>query len=152
MTDRPDTIFGTMNNDVLAGFDPAFRCENWLERTTIRGRPYCCVEVADHINEIITDGTANQRKILIEALIPQIKITEPGWLLPVFRIPSLVVRVFDSQARHRRAAVPTDHSEYRGQHHRGRTVFVTTFLLPVCWELRLHLACAAGRLIPWALT
>ncbi|GAA4884649.1 recombinase family protein [Saccharopolyspora cebuensis] len=44
-------------------------------------------EVADHINEIITDGTANQRKALIEALVPQVKITGPDRLVPVFRIP-----------------------------------------------------------------
>ncbi|WP_219905289.1 hypothetical protein [Actinopolyspora mortivallis] len=44
-------------------------------------------EVADHINEIITDGTANQRKALIEALVPQVKITGPDRLAPAFRVP-----------------------------------------------------------------
>ena len=44
-------------------------------------------DVANHINEIITEGTANQRKALIEALVPQVKITGPDRLLPVFRIP-----------------------------------------------------------------
>ncbi len=59
-------------------------------------------EVADHINEIITDGTANQRKALIEALVPQVKITGPDRLVPVFRIP---------QPRHNEEAAPASPAE-----------------------------------------
>jgi hypothetical protein len=31
MRDRPDTTFGTMNDDVLAHFDPAFTRINFVE-------------------------------------------------------------------------------------------------------------------------
>lgn len=44
-------------------------------------------EVADHIHEIINSGTPNERKALIETLVPQVKITGPDRLVPVFRIP-----------------------------------------------------------------
>lgn len=44
-------------------------------------------EVADHITEIINSGTDQTRKALIKALIAEIKITSPGTLVPVFRIP-----------------------------------------------------------------
>ncbi|WP_434450087.1 recombinase family protein [Lentzea sp. E54] len=43
--------------------------------------------VADHIAEIITSGTHNQTKALVEALVASVKIAGPGWLVPVFRIP-----------------------------------------------------------------
>src|SRR5207248_480078 len=44
-------------------------------------------EVSHHISEIITSGTNNQRKALIEALVAHIKITGPDRIVPVFRIP-----------------------------------------------------------------
>lgn len=49
--------------------------------------PATLTEVADHITEIITTGTDNQRKALIETLITEIKITRPDTLVPVFRVP-----------------------------------------------------------------
>jgi site-specific DNA recombinase len=44
-------------------------------------------QVADHIDEIIGAGSHSQRKALIEALAAQIKITGPGRIVPVLRIP-----------------------------------------------------------------
>ncbi|HUB41204.1 MAG TPA: recombinase family protein [Streptosporangiaceae bacterium] len=44
-------------------------------------------QVADHIDEIIGAGTHTQRKALIEALVANVKITGPGRIVPVFRIP-----------------------------------------------------------------
>ena len=44
-------------------------------------------EVADHLAEIITSGTANQRKALVEALVARVTITGPDRLVPVFRVP-----------------------------------------------------------------
>jgi hypothetical protein len=44
-------------------------------------------QVADCIDEITASGSQNQRKALIEALIAQVKITGPGRVIPVFRIP-----------------------------------------------------------------
>jgi site-specific DNA recombinase len=44
-------------------------------------------QVAEHIDEIIGAGTRTQRKALIEALVAQVKITGPGRIVPVFRIP-----------------------------------------------------------------
>jgi site-specific DNA recombinase len=40
-------------------------------------------QVADHIADIVASGSHTQRK----ALIPQISITGPGRIVPVFRIP-----------------------------------------------------------------
>ena len=51
-----------------------------LPPTTLR-------HVADHITEIITNGTDNQRKTLIETLISEIKITAADRIIPIFRIP-----------------------------------------------------------------
>jgi site-specific DNA recombinase len=45
------------------------------------------IEVADHIDEVIASGTHSQRKALIETLVAQVKITGPGRIVPVFRIP-----------------------------------------------------------------
>jgi hypothetical protein len=42
---------------------------------------------ADHIDEVIASGTHSQRKALIEALVTQVKITGPGRIVPVLRIP-----------------------------------------------------------------
>jgi site-specific DNA recombinase len=44
-------------------------------------------QVADHIGEIIAAGSHSQRKALIETLVAQVKITGPGRIVPVFRIP-----------------------------------------------------------------
>jgi hypothetical protein len=44
-------------------------------------------QVADHVDEIIGAGTRTQRKALSEVLVAQIKITGPGRIVPVFRIP-----------------------------------------------------------------
>jgi site-specific DNA recombinase len=44
-------------------------------------------QVADRIADILAAGSHSQRKALIEALIAQIKITGPGRIVPVFRIP-----------------------------------------------------------------
>ncbi len=49
--------------------------------------PATLCEVADHIDEIIGSGSHSQRKALIEALVAQVKITAPGRIVPVFRIP-----------------------------------------------------------------
>jgi site-specific DNA recombinase len=45
------------------------------------------IEVANQIDQIIASGTHSQRKALIEALVAQVKITGPGRIVPVFRIP-----------------------------------------------------------------
>jgi site-specific DNA recombinase len=44
-------------------------------------------QVADHIADIVASGSHTQRKALIEAVLPQINITGPGRIVPVFRIP-----------------------------------------------------------------
>jgi site-specific DNA recombinase len=44
-------------------------------------------QVADHVASIVASGSHSQRKALIEVLIAQIKITGPGRIVPVFRIP-----------------------------------------------------------------
>jgi site-specific DNA recombinase len=45
------------------------------------------IEVANQIDQVIASGTHSQRKALIEALVAQVKITGPGRIVPVFRIP-----------------------------------------------------------------
>jgi site-specific DNA recombinase len=49
--------------------------------------PAALRQVADHISEVIRAGSHNQRKALIEALVTQVKITGPGRIVPLFRIP-----------------------------------------------------------------
>ncbi|TKG66322.1 recombinase family protein [Prauserella endophytica] len=49
--------------------------------------PATLVAVADHIAEIITSGSHNQIKGLVEALVAKVTITGPDRLIPVFRIP-----------------------------------------------------------------
>ncbi len=44
-------------------------------------------QVAGHIDQVISSGSDKQRKALVEALIARIKITGPGRIVPVFRIP-----------------------------------------------------------------
>jgi transcriptional regulator with XRE-family HTH domain len=50
-------------------------------------KPATLAAVADHITEIITSGTHNQTKALVEALVAKVTITAPDRLIPVFRIP-----------------------------------------------------------------
>ncbi len=50
-------------------------------------KPATLAAVADHIAEIITSGTHNQIKALVEALVAKVAITGPDRLIPVFRIP-----------------------------------------------------------------
>jgi site-specific DNA recombinase len=45
------------------------------------------LQVAEHIADVIASGSHSQRKALIEALVAQVKITGPGRIVPVFRIP-----------------------------------------------------------------
>ncbi|GAA5115350.1 recombinase family protein [Haloechinothrix salitolerans] len=49
--------------------------------------PATLAAVADQIAEIITSGTHNQIKALVEALVAKVTITGPDRLIPVFRIP-----------------------------------------------------------------
>jgi len=49
--------------------------------------PATLAAVADHIAEIITSGSHNQIKDLIEALVAKATVTGPDRLIPVFRIP-----------------------------------------------------------------
>ena len=49
--------------------------------------PATLAAVADHIAEIITSGSHNQVKALVEALVAKVTITGPDRLIPVFRIP-----------------------------------------------------------------
>src|SRR5262249_25269713 len=49
--------------------------------------PATLASVADHIAEIITSGSHNQIKALVEDLIATVTITGPDRLRPVFRIP-----------------------------------------------------------------
>jgi len=44
-------------------------------------------QLAEHIDNVMSAGTANERKALIEALIATIKITGPDRIVPVYRIP-----------------------------------------------------------------
>ncbi|MGH3564890.1 MAG: recombinase family protein [Pseudonocardia sp.] len=55
-------------------------------------------DVAEHLAEIITSGTPNQRKALVEALVARVMITRPDRLVPVFRVP---------QPGHNEGAAPT---------------------------------------------
>ncbi len=50
-------------------------------------RPATLRDIADHIDQIIAAGSHSQRKALIEALVAQVKITAPGRIVPVFRVP-----------------------------------------------------------------
>ncbi|MGH8880340.1 MAG: recombinase family protein, partial [Stackebrandtia sp.] len=49
--------------------------------------PAALEAVADHITDIIANGTNNEAKALIEALIERIDVTGPDRLQPTFRIP-----------------------------------------------------------------
>lgn len=45
-------------------------------------------EVTEYLTEIISTGTSNQRKALVEALVGHVIITGSDRLVPVFRIPN----------------------------------------------------------------
>jgi site-specific DNA recombinase len=49
-------------------------------------KPATLTQIANHITEIITSGTHNQTKALVEALIAKVTITAPDRLIPIFRI------------------------------------------------------------------
>ncbi|MFC4858757.1 recombinase zinc beta ribbon domain-containing protein [Actinophytocola glycyrrhizae] len=49
--------------------------------------PATVAAVAAQIAEIITSGTHNQTKALVEALVAKVTITGPDRLIPIFRIP-----------------------------------------------------------------
>lgn len=49
--------------------------------------PATLAAVADQIAEMITNGSHNQVKALVEALVAKVMITGPDRLIPVFRIP-----------------------------------------------------------------
>jgi site-specific DNA recombinase len=58
-----------------------------LDGAPTEPEPATLVAVAEHITEIITSGTHNQTKALVEALVAKVTITAPDRLIPVFRIP-----------------------------------------------------------------
>jgi site-specific DNA recombinase len=49
--------------------------------------PATLTQIVNHITEIITSGTHNQTKALVEALVAKVTITGPDRLIPIFRIP-----------------------------------------------------------------
>ena len=49
--------------------------------------PATLSDIAGQIDQVIGAGSHSQRKALIEALVAQVKITGPGRIVPVFRIP-----------------------------------------------------------------
>jgi site-specific DNA recombinase len=61
------------------------RWSGQIEPTT--PEPATLTQIANHITEIITSGTHNQTKALVEALIAKVTITAPDRLTPIFRIP-----------------------------------------------------------------
>jgi hypothetical protein len=49
--------------------------------------PAALGQVADRIDEVMAAGSHSPREALTEALVVQVKITDPGRIVPVFRIP-----------------------------------------------------------------
>ncbi|WP_067679020.1 hypothetical protein [Nocardia miyunensis] len=49
--------------------------------------PATLTDIADHITTLITTGSDQTRKALIETVVAEIKITGPDTIVPVFRIP-----------------------------------------------------------------
>jgi hypothetical protein len=43
--------------------------------------------IQEHIRDIVTNGTPQNRKALYETLIDRIEVTPDGTLIPVYRIP-----------------------------------------------------------------
>jgi site-specific DNA recombinase len=90
---------GTMDEDLVAGRLTQLRTKT----TQLRARreeltltlddepttpePATLTQIANHITEIITSGTHNQTKALVEALVAKVTITAPDRLIPIFRIP-----------------------------------------------------------------
>jgi len=103
-------------------------------------------QVAGHINDIIASGSHSQRKALVEALIAEIRITGPGGLIPVFRIPQPAAIASGSQADGTATdAMPRATSPWTGvramanlvgrtYQHANREVLIEGDLLP----MRLH--------------
>ena len=58
-----------------------------LAETLTARTPATLRQVADHIAVIVTSGSHSQRKALVEALVAKVKITGPGRIVPVFRVP-----------------------------------------------------------------
>ena len=91
---------GTLDEDTLAERLPALRATTKqlrrrreqlavdIDAEPDQPDPATLADVAHHITDIITSGTDNQRKGLIEALIDRVAITAPGSLRPVLRIPN----------------------------------------------------------------
>ena len=55
------------------------------EPTTLE--PATVTQIANHITEIITSGTDNHTKALVETVVAKVTITAPDRLIPIFRIP-----------------------------------------------------------------
>jgi site-specific DNA recombinase len=101
--DRYLTAFenGTLNPDDLAGRLAQLKARTrqlatsrdeltaQLASAPVVPPPATLSQVADHIGEVMGSGSHNQRKALIEALVAQVKITGPGRIVPVFRIPQI---------------------------------------------------------------
>lgn len=58
-----------------------------IENAPTQPTPAALNNVADHITTLITNGSDQTRKALIETLVAEIKITGPGTIIPIFRIP-----------------------------------------------------------------
>jgi len=66
-----------------------------LAATPAAPPPATLQQVANHIDQVVSSGSHNQRKALIEALVAQVKITGPGRIVPVFRIPQPETGTYD---------------------------------------------------------
>ncbi|ONI92458.1 recombinase family protein [Saccharothrix sp. ALI-22-I] len=55
-------------------------------------------EVNQHITEILRAGTQNQRKAIVENFVVKIKLTGPGRIVPVFRVPNLTEATHTKEA------------------------------------------------------
>jgi site-specific DNA recombinase len=76
--------------------------------------PATLQQVADHIDEIIASGSYNQRKALIEALVAKVKLTGPGRIVPVFRIPQPGTGTYDRATAEAGVRAITNLVELRG--------------------------------------
>ncbi|GGU47098.1 recombinase family protein [Lentzea flava] len=99
--DRYLTAFerGTINQELVAGRLTELRAKSkqlrvrrdeltlTLDDEPTMPEPATLAAVADQIAEIIADGTHNQTKALVEAMVEKVTITGPDRLIPVFRIP-----------------------------------------------------------------
>ena len=80
-----------------SGRRSAARCMSAPPTGCVRGggcgrRSLLWAEIADHIAEVITTGTPNQRKALIEAHVAHVSISGPDRLIPMFYIPNQLPR------------------------------------------------------------